>query len=104
MMDAVELPSSVDVAAPPKLIVSEGLVQTGAAVNAVDGPGSNPLSIIAGHSIECRSSRHDGIGESLIDYTWLSSKSCKLFFKVRSLCLCFPLPPPLFFKCFSYID
>ena len=76
MMDALELPLPVDVEAPPKLIVSEGLVRTGAAVNEVDGPGSNPLSIIVGHSIECRSSRHDGIGEWLIDYTWLSSKSC----------------------------
>ncbi|KAI4315475.1 hypothetical protein L6164_028278 [Bauhinia variegata] len=57
-MDAVELPLPVDVAAPPKLVGSEGFVRARVTVKEVEGRGSDRVSIFVSRSIECCNSPH----------------------------------------------
>ncbi|XP_028807185.1 uncharacterized protein LOC114761899 [Neltuma alba] len=52
-MDTVELPFPVDVAPAPKLIAPEGFARAGATVKEVEGRGSDRVSIVVNHSIEC---------------------------------------------------
>ncbi|KAI4326885.1 hypothetical protein L6164_019409 [Bauhinia variegata] len=57
-MDAVGLPLPVDVAAPAKLMGSEGFVRARVTVKETEGRGSDRVSIFVSRSIECCNSPH----------------------------------------------